>query len=273
LPLLGPGADVFEKLIQYPTAVLRQAIEKRGLVVPRRATRKQLAQRLLRETIRKQAEELYARQDESFLTLDAQYPFLIKLVQKARPHRIFDIGCGTGLVAERLREVLPDDGAYVGIDHVAAGISRARERLAADARFRFEVLDAETSTIPRGTDTVLFCWVMNWLDTHTADRMCQRLGRLASSTTIIISVPFFACVEIPDTKRTSRSASAARAFLRGESPPAAWNVARYESYRRSLVTNFEVVEEHVRPGTNIFWVARPHAGPPDRQEHSCASRW
>ena len=54
MPLLGPGANVLENLMQYPIPILRQAAEKRGLQVRAKASRAELANRLLRETVRRQ---------------------------------------------------------------------------------------------------------------------------------------------------------------------------------------------------------------------------
>ncbi len=260
LPLLGPGAEVFENLMQYPANVLRAAAEKRGLEIRSRATRKELAIRLVRETIRKQADELYQEQDNTFLSVDSSYPFLVRLIRQAKPRHIFDIGSGTGLVATRIRKILPPDGSYFGIEQVAAGVARSRQVMAGDPRYHFEVGDAADVHVKRGSDLVLFNWVMNWLDTHAVDGIFRRLGKLPPETTLITCVAFLACVQTTAQRKTSsQDFAVARAYLRGERSDAAkrWDLTRYLSYTGSLRENFRIVEEHVRPGANIFWVAKP----------------
>ncbi|HEU0037041.1 MAG TPA: class I SAM-dependent methyltransferase [Kofleriaceae bacterium] len=261
-PLLGPGAEMVENLLEYPAAVLRQAAEKRGLAVKARATREELANLLVRETIRRQADELYQQQDNTFLSVDSSYPFLMRLIREAKPRRVFDIGSGTGLVADRMRKILPPDGFYYGIDQVAAGVERAREKLHGDPRFQFEVGDAATVQVTPGNDLVLFCWVMNWLDTRSVDRIFQRLGKLPPETTLITCVAFLACVqEGAERVAGSKHYAIARDFLLGKPSEAEtlWDLTRYRSYHGSLVENFDILEEHVRPGANIFWVAKPRS--------------
>ncbi len=261
MPLLGPGANVLENLMQYPIPILRQAAEKRGLQVRAKASRAELANRLLRETVRRQAEDMYSQQDQSFLSVDTSYPFLTKLLRDARPKEIFDIGCGTGLVATRCRNILPADGSYYGVDQVAAGVDRANDRLRGDNRFHFAVEDAEGARVRRGSDLVMFCWVMNWLDTHSVNRIFRRLGKLSPDVTLITCVAFLACVKSRNGRPLggSHQFSVARDYLRGKDhgeAEALWDLTRYRCYYTSLVQNFRIVEEHVRPGGNIFWVAR-----------------
>jgi predicted TPR repeat methyltransferase len=174
---------------------------------------------------------------------------------------VFDIGCGTGLVAGRLRRVLGPDGKYEGVDQVANAVEQARQRLHGDPRFRCDVGDAEHAQVTRGSDLVLFNWVMNWLDTHSVDRIFRRLGKLPPQTTLITCVAFLACVRSRNGSPIggSRHYAAARDYLKGKrgDAEALWDISRYESYRHSLLDNFRIIEEHVRPGANIFWVAKP----------------
>jgi SAM-dependent methyltransferase len=262
IPLMGPGADVLEELMAFSVPALRAAAENRGLTIRRRATRAELANRLFREAVRRRAESLYAEQDESFLSVTSSYEPLLRLVKRLGRERMVEVGCGTGLMVTRLEKILPPHGWYFGFDHAATAVAKARERVEGDARFRFAVGDAEDMALPRDADCVMLSWMINWLDTHTVDRMMRRLARACPDATMVCAVAFLACVErragVPDRK--SRDLGVAGRYLAGGDRKEAariWDLSRFECYRRSLTANFHVTATHVQPNARIVWVARP----------------
>jgi ubiquinone/menaquinone biosynthesis C-methylase UbiE len=58
------------------------------------------------------------------------------------PHRVLDVGCGTGRLLERLARSWPE-AEMVGVDPAPAMVEVARAKHQGDARFRFEIAAAE----------------------------------------------------------------------------------------------------------------------------------
>ena len=72
------------------------------------------------------------KQDSQSWYEDAAIDRLIELGQFAAARHVFEFGCGTGRLAERLlRDVLPSDARYVGIDISPTMVRLAGERLQA----------------------------------------------------------------------------------------------------------------------------------------------
>jgi tRNA (cmo5U34)-methyltransferase len=72
-----------------------------------------------------------------------QLDLLIDLLVGLRPARVLDIGAGSGLVAERVLDRLPEV-SYVGVDFSAAMLADARARLA-PFEGRVELVEADVS--------------------------------------------------------------------------------------------------------------------------------
>jgi ubiquinone/menaquinone biosynthesis C-methylase UbiE len=72
-----------------------------------------------------------SRQDRQGFYEDAALERLIRLGEFASAHRVFELGCGTGKLANRLlsRE-LTDKASYVGVDVSSTMVALARSRLA-----------------------------------------------------------------------------------------------------------------------------------------------
>ena len=259
LPLLGPGAETLRELQQFSTDALRAVAENNGVSFRVRASRAELAHLILRHSYRERAARLYTSEDDPFPSL-ARDRFLLRLMKDLGVAHILDVGCGHGTMALQLRRILPAEGSYLGLDYVEPAISRARTLLAGDPRFRFEVGDAEEVQLPRGIDCVLLSLVVNFLDTHSADRLLQRLGRATQNTTLVVAVPFRGCVDRHPgvVEHKTRELAAARRYLRGDTGPAEriWDVQRFHCYRQSLTTSFKLVSEHVLPNARVVWVAK-----------------
>ena len=70
------------------------------------------------------------RQDTQGFYEDIALDELVAHGRLEEAHDILELGCGTGRLAERLlREVLPDDARYVGLDVSSTMLHIARERL------------------------------------------------------------------------------------------------------------------------------------------------
>jgi ubiquinone/menaquinone biosynthesis C-methylase UbiE len=65
----------------------------------------------------------------SHMAREEQLELLLALLERASPHRLLDLGVGSGLVAERVLDRLPDT-SLVGIDFSPPMLARARKRLA-----------------------------------------------------------------------------------------------------------------------------------------------
>ena len=81
----------------------------------------------------------------------------IKSRSGSQPLRILDIGCGTGIFAERIREALPT-AEVVGIDLVDGMLAKGRSRWQRHADSVFAVqADSERLPFDRGTFDVVTC--------------------------------------------------------------------------------------------------------------------
>ena len=58
------------------------------------------------------------------------------------PHRVLDVGCGTGRLLERLARSWPE-AEMIGVDPAPGMVEVARAKHQGDARFRFEIAAAE----------------------------------------------------------------------------------------------------------------------------------
>ena len=79
----------------------------------------------------------------------------------ARGGRILELGCGTGVLAERLDASRL--GAYRGVDISATAIEQARTRVP-DERFAFEAADIATYAPAGPYDAIVFNEVLEYLD-------------------------------------------------------------------------------------------------------------
>jgi SAM-dependent methyltransferase len=265
LPLLGPGAELLRLLNDYSLEELREEAASAGITLHRDASRGEIANRLVRERFRFNADELYAQQDNCFLNLDDYLPFLVGFMAKYQPRRISELGCGTGILASRLAGVLPPDGVYLGSDFSSAGVHRAAEKLSGDDRFSFVLADVEDGPLAENTDCVVLSWVMNWLDTHCVERIWMRLAALRPAPIVIACVHLRGCVERRDgaTADDAAQVAAAEQYLRGDQAAARviWDTARYDCYVQSLEEHFHILEHSVQPGAHIFWAARSRRAP------------
>ncbi len=249
-----------------PIEKLRAAAAARGIEVPARATRKQLASLLVIHTVRERTESGYRETGVAFDSKEAAYPHLRKLVKQHGLQRILDVGCGPGLFAEELvrTKALPAGGTYLGLDLAPSAIELARQRLAHDARFRFEVGDARELARHDGVDVdgIVISFVVTYLDTVTADRMFRELVRAYPTSTVIVALGFLACADriegvVADEQRELR---AARRFLAGDSSAVTeiWDTRRWRCYLQSFETYYKIIDERVvAPQAQKLWVLRP----------------
>jgi SAM-dependent methyltransferase len=261
MPLLGPGAEALTALLGHSRAALHEACERRGITLPRAATRAELADALMRDAIRARAEAHYTDHDRAFISVDDENPFLVQLLARRQYRHILEVGCGTGLLAELMRPALSPDARWFGFDIIAAGVARARQRLAMDSRFRFEVGDAETVQPPRGVDCVFMAWLIPWLNTHGVYRMVHRLATRCLGADVVCAVPFLPCVRRMEgaPPPTDEEIATAHAYLEGRPSRAAerWDLRRFELARWSLEQFYSISETHVIPTACMVWVGRP----------------
>lgn len=254
LPLLGPPAA--EALLRFPPARLRAAAEARGLAPRARASRGELAQLLIRAQARAQDEETYRGGGLPFDSREREYPLLCELIAGRGVRHVLDLGCGPGSFAQQVLRVLPEDGSYLGVDHVAGAIDAARRRLAGEPRARFEVCEL-AAELPRAArvDAIVLAFMIAYLDTHTADRLLRRLARAWPRATLLVALSLDTTLNGPAQRPPERLL---RRFLDGDRRALArWDTRRLRCYARALDDHFGIIEEH-RYGhaARLVWIAR-----------------
>lgn len=94
------------------------------------------------------------------------FPSGRKLVEalRIRPgHRVLDVGCGTGLLADYVSRLVAPDGVVVGIDPLPRRIAMAQRRARPNLRCRVGTAD-DLSEFPRDTfDAAYLHLVFHWL--------------------------------------------------------------------------------------------------------------
>ncbi|RMG96665.1 MAG: class I SAM-dependent methyltransferase [Deltaproteobacteria bacterium] len=109
---------------------------------------------------------------------------VVRLVEKVRPTRILDVGCGEGFVLDRLARAGVEAELY-GLDMSASAVTEARARLG--DRARIEVGDARTPPFDEPFDLVLMTEVLEHIP--NPEDMLPVLDRLAREH-LILSVPW-----------------------------------------------------------------------------------
>lgn len=271
LPLLGPLPEALRSLVQMPVAFLRNAAAQRGLEVPARANRTEIANLLVRHTVRTRLDTEYRETGIeptlSFESRNDSYPHLRRLVTRHKLRRVLDVGCGPGHFAVHLQETgaLPRDGAYIGLDVSPAAVDLARQRLAGHPQFSFRVADVEGPDLERlgvEVDGMVISFTLSCLHTHAVHRLFGALARLHPRTTVIVGSTVKSCVDRregvePDEQRELR---AARRFLAGDTAAAEaiWDVRRLLCYRQSMETYYRIIDERTfMRMTQVFWVGQP----------------
>ena len=271
MPLLAPEPEKMRILSQMPLAKLRAAAQSRGLAVPRGATRQQLASVLVVHTIGERLNDGYRTAGravdqgiEGFESQADAYPHICKQVARHQLRRVLDVGCGPGMFAEALQRsgALPRDGVYLGIETAPAAVEQARERLAGDPRFVFELGDG--AHVSGDVDGVIMTFVLTTLDTHTAHRLLAATAKHHPQATLILGLTFTTCMDRlegvePDEAREAR---AARRYFAGDTSLAEqiWDTRRLECYRTSFETCYRPLDEViVRQLGLMLWVGKPRA--------------
>jgi SAM-dependent methyltransferase len=270
IPLFAPQPEASRLLVRLPIEKLRAAAEARGMTVPARAGRKQVAAMLVVHSLREKTESSYRDTGIGFETKESAYPQLRKLVKQQKMRRILDVGCGNGLFAQELVQAraLPGDGSYLGLDVSPTAIELARKLFVDDPRFRFEIGDAkDLAARPRvEVDGIVISFVLTYLDTVTADRMFRDLARAYPATTVIVALTFRACADRLEGVELDepRELRAARKFLAGDAKAAAgiWDTGRWNCYVQSLATHYDIASERVlAPLAQKIWVLHPKSAP------------
>jgi ubiquinone/menaquinone biosynthesis C-methylase UbiE len=100
-----------------------------------------------------------------------------------RPHRVLDVGCGTGYLLRRLATQVPEAGELAGIDAATAMIETART-MTSDRRIQFAMATAEQLPYPQETFDLVISTTSfdHWADQRAGLAECFRVlvpgGRL-----------------------------------------------------------------------------------------------
>lgn len=107
----------------------------------------------------------------------------VALASKPDPHRILDVGCGTGYLLRQLAKQRPDTVRLVGIDPASTMLDLAREQTA-DQRIEFTAGTVEDLPYPNRTFDLILTTTSfdHWTDQPTGISECARVltteGRL-----------------------------------------------------------------------------------------------
>jgi SAM-dependent methyltransferase len=249
MPLLGPNAGGLRDLNRMPVRILRQAADQRRLAVPSRATRYEIANRLVQYTMHEKSEVMYKATGVAFDSREPAYPHVRRLVSHYHPRHMLDVGTGPGLFADVLRRTrtLPPDGSYIGFDVCPTAIALAQKRVEGDPRFTFYIGDASRFDPPdRPIDTVMLTFILSYLDTHAAHRLIETVATRYPDATVVTALTFRSCADLLEGIEPDQNAElrAARRYIKGDTEGAdkLWDLRRLHHYRRSLATYYRVVE-------------------------------
>lgn len=147
---------------------------------------------LSRSEARRFYDRFGSRQDRQAFYEDKALAELVLHAELESARSVFELGCGTGRLAERmLRDQLPADASYLGVDISSEMVRLARERLAGfGARARVVQVDGEprvaaaSGSFDRFVSSYVFdllpeAEIRAWLD--EAARLLRPGGRLAAA--------------------------------------------------------------------------------------------
>ncbi len=141
-----------------------------------------------------QARRVYDRigraQDTQRFYEDAATSRLADLGQFAEAQSVFELGCGTGrFAASLLRDRLPDDARYLGVDISPKMVSLAGERLRQWApRAEVALVDPPALELPGdrgGFDRVVATYVFDLLTVDDARRLLSEAERLTGPSGLL----------------------------------------------------------------------------------------
>ena len=139
----------------------------------------------------------------------------LALAQVPAPHRVLDVGCGTGYLLRQLAARAPDAVELVGVD-AAAPMVRVAQESTADPRVRFHAATAEHLPEPDGVFDLVVSTTSfdHWADQEAGLRECARV--MAPGAASSWSTSSRRCTCLPS------SAAAGARPARGAGPCACW---------------------------------------------------
>ena len=174
--------------------------------------------------------------------------FADQVLQPRPGQRILDVGCGTATVLEKL-----DDVTYLGIDHNAEYISKARARYGDKGSFHcIDINDATFKDFGR-FDIVLLLGVLHHLRDDEVNALMQAIPGVLNPDGVVIT---FDCAIVSGQHSIARLLAKLDRGRYARSP---------QLYRELLESHFEIETEIVRhdllkvPYTHAIFRARPKA--------------
>ena len=142
-----------------------------------------------------------ARQDSQRFYEDVAIDDLIAHADFASAHSVFEFGCGTGRLAERLLSgFLPADCHYIAVDVSDTMVRLARERLARwGERLRVEQTSGEIRVPLRNArcDRLVTCYVLDFLSEADIRLFFAEAGRVLQPGGLLCTVGLTAGASLP----------------------------------------------------------------------------
>jgi SAM-dependent methyltransferase len=209
-PLTGPDTGFLKRILAHPTFILPRDF---SLFLVSARTDAAIERTRAKLGARAAFEEAYTRSHDPWRSAAPRYRYqqlkyeqIMALLPAGRFRRVLDLGCGLGLLSQRLAQ---RSDAVLGLDVAAAAVGHARERAAGIANVSFEqadILDLPAS-LDAAFDLVVVADTLYYLSPLGDDllkTLSARLARLLAPGGVLLLANHFFFSADPDSRLTRR---------------------------------------------------------------------